>query len=67
MAVGAFVLAVIFPRLRGSSMVGAAPSSHEDTKRYYIFFQGISCAGLTRVHRVQYNGIPVGPGRRYPR
>jgi phospholipid/cholesterol/gamma-HCH transport system substrate-binding protein len=57
-AVGAFVLAVIFLAFVAVLWLGRTEFA-EDTKRYYIFFKG-SVAGLNKGSQVQYNGIPVG-------
>src|ERR1700726_2788017 len=57
-AVGAFVLAVIFLAFVAVLWLGRAEFAQE-TKRYYIYFRG-SVAGLNKGSHVQYNGIPVG-------
>jgi phospholipid/cholesterol/gamma-HCH transport system substrate-binding protein len=57
-AVGAFVLAVIFLGFVAVLWLGRAEFA-QDTKRYYIYFRG-SVAGLSKGSQVQYNGIPVG-------
>jgi phospholipid/cholesterol/gamma-HCH transport system substrate-binding protein len=57
-AVGAFVLAVIFLGFVAVLWLGRAEFAQE-TKRYYIYFRG-SVAGLNKGSQVQYNGIPVG-------
>jgi phospholipid/cholesterol/gamma-HCH transport system substrate-binding protein len=57
-AVGAFVLAVIFLAFVAVLWLGRTEFA-EETKRYYIFFRG-SVAGLNKGSQVQYNGIPVG-------
>src|SRR6201997_4115640 len=57
-AVGAFVLAVIFLAFVAVLWLGRSEFA-QDTKRYYIYFRG-SVAGLTKGSQVQYNGIPVG-------
>ena len=57
-AVGAFVLAVIFLAFVAVLWLGRAEFAQE-TKRYYIYFRG-SVAGLNKGSQVQYNGIPVG-------
>jgi phospholipid/cholesterol/gamma-HCH transport system substrate-binding protein len=57
-AVGAFVLAVIFLGFVAVLWLGRTEFA-EETKRYYIFFRG-SVAGLNKGAQVQYNGIPVG-------
>src|SRR5256885_3961793 len=57
-AVGAFVLAVIFLAFVAVLWLGRAEFA-QDTKRYYIYFRG-SVAGLNKGSQVQYNGIPVG-------
>ena len=57
-AVGAFVLAVIFLAFVAVLWLGRAEFAQE-AKRYYIFFHG-SVAGLNKGSQVQYNGIPVG-------
>jgi phospholipid/cholesterol/gamma-HCH transport system substrate-binding protein len=57
-AVGAFVLAVIFLAFVAVLWLGRAEFGQQ-AKRYYIFFRG-SVAGLNKGSQVQYNGIPVG-------
>lgn len=57
-AVGAFVIAVIFLAFVAVLWLGRAEFSQQ-AKRYYIFFRG-SVAGLNKGSQVQYNGIPVG-------
>jgi len=57
-AVGAFVLAVIFLAFVAVLWLGRAEFAQE-AKRYYIYFRG-SVAGLSKGSQVQYNGIPVG-------
>ena len=57
-AVGAFVLAVIFLAFVAILWISKTEFA-EETKRYYIFFHG-SVAGLNKGSQVQYNGIPVG-------
>jgi phospholipid/cholesterol/gamma-HCH transport system substrate-binding protein len=57
-AVGAFVLAVIFLAFVAVLWLGHAEFGQQ-AKRYYIFFRG-SVAGLNKGSQVQYNGIPVG-------
>jgi phospholipid/cholesterol/gamma-HCH transport system substrate-binding protein len=57
-AVGTFVLAVIFLAFVAVLWVGSTEYG-EQAKRYYIFFRG-SVAGLNKGSKVQYNGIPVG-------
>jgi phospholipid/cholesterol/gamma-HCH transport system substrate-binding protein len=57
-AVGAFVLAVIFLAFVAVLWLGRAEFGQQ-AKRYYIFFNG-SVAGLNKGSQVQYNGIPVG-------
>ena len=57
-AVGAFVLAVIFLAFVAVLWLGRAEFGQQ-AKRYYIFFGG-SVAGLNKGSQVQYNGIPVG-------
>src|ERR1700732_4625273 len=57
-AVGTFVLAVIFLAFVAILWLGRAEFG-EQAKRYYIFFRG-SVAGLNKGSQVQYNGIPVG-------
>jgi phospholipid/cholesterol/gamma-HCH transport system substrate-binding protein len=57
-AVGTFVLAVIFLAFVAVLWLGRAEYGAE-AKRYYIFFRG-SVAGLNKGSQVQYNGIPVG-------
>src|ERR1700752_5272350 len=57
-AVGAFVLAVIFLAFVAVLWLGRTEFA-QDTKRYYIYFKG-SVAGLNKGSQVQYNGIPVG-------
>ncbi|HTV45326.1 MAG TPA: MlaD family protein [Stellaceae bacterium] len=57
-AVGAFVLVVIFLAFGAVLWLGRVEfSKHFD--RYYIFFKG-SVEGLGKGSSVQYNGIPVG-------
>ncbi len=57
-AVGAFVLAVIFLAFVAVLWLGRVEFA-EAAKHYYIFFKG-SVAGLSKGSAVQYNGIPVG-------
>jgi phospholipid/cholesterol/gamma-HCH transport system substrate-binding protein len=57
-AVGAFVLAVIFLGLVAVLSLGRVEFA-QDLKRYYIFFKG-SVTGLSKGSVVQYNGITVG-------
>ena len=57
-AVGTFVLAVIFLAFTAILWLGRIQFG-EQAKRYYIYFQG-SVAGLDKGPHVQYNGIPVG-------
>ena len=57
-AVGTFVLAVIFLAFVAILWLGRAEFGQK-AKRYYIFFSG-SVAGLNKGSQVQYNGIPVG-------
>jgi len=57
-AVGAFVLAVIFLAFVAVLWLGRSEFA-QDTKRYYIYFRG-SVMGLNKGSQVQYNGIPVG-------
>src|SRR6201993_4783952 len=57
-AVGTFVLAVIFLAFVAVLWLGSTEYG-EQAKRYYIFFRG-SVAGLNKGSQVQYNGIPVG-------
>jgi phospholipid/cholesterol/gamma-HCH transport system substrate-binding protein len=57
-AVGTFVLAVIFLAFVAVLWLGRAEFG-QLAKRYYIFFRG-SVAGLNKGSQVQYNGIPVG-------
>src|SRR5215472_4537664 len=57
-AVGTFVLAVIFLAFVAVLWLGHTEFG-EQAKRYYIFFSG-SVAGLNKGSKVQYNGIPVG-------
>src|ERR1700758_606576 len=57
-AVGTFVLAVIFLAFVAVLWLGSTEFG-EKAKRYYIFFSG-SVAGLNKGSQVQYNGIPVG-------
>jgi len=57
-AVGTFVLAVIFLAFVAILWLGHAEFG-EQARRYYIFFRG-SVAGLNKGSQVQYNGIPVG-------
>ena len=57
-AVGTFVLAVIFLAFVAVLWLGHTEFG-EQARRYYIFFKG-SVAGLNKGSQVQYNGIPVG-------
>jgi len=57
-AVGTFVLAVIFLAFVAVLWLGRTEYG-EEAKRYYIFFKG-SVAGLNKGSQVQYSGIPVG-------
>jgi phospholipid/cholesterol/gamma-HCH transport system substrate-binding protein len=57
-AVGAFVLVVIFAAFAAILWLGRV-EFRQELKPYYIFFRG-SVAGLSRGSQVQYNGIPVG-------
>jgi len=57
-AVGTFVLAVIFLAFVAVLWLGRTEFG-EQARRYYIFFRG-SVAGLNKGSQVQYNGIPVG-------
>jgi phospholipid/cholesterol/gamma-HCH transport system substrate-binding protein len=57
-AVGTFVLAVIFLGFVAVLWLGRAEFGQQ-AKRYYIYFAG-SVAGLNKGSQVQYNGIPVG-------
>ena len=57
-AVGTFVLAVIFLAFVAIFWLGSTEFGQQ-AKRYYIFFRG-SVAGLNKGSQVQYNGIPVG-------
>jgi phospholipid/cholesterol/gamma-HCH transport system substrate-binding protein len=57
-AVGTFVLAVIFLTFVAVLWLGRVEFGQQ-AKRYYIFFTG-SVAGLNKGSPVQYNGIPVG-------
>lgn len=57
-AVGTFVLAVIFLAFVAILWLGRIEFGQQ-AKRYYIFFRG-SVAGLDKGPHVQYNGIPVG-------
>src|SRR6201997_2488594 len=57
-AVGTFVLAVIFLGFVAVLWLGRAEFGQQ-AKRYYIYFSG-SVAGLNKGSQVQYNGIPVG-------
>src|SRR5215469_9362563 len=57
-AVGTFVLVVIFLSFVAVLWLGSSEYS-EQAKRYYIFFKG-SVAGLNKGSQVQNNGIPVG-------
>ena len=57
-AVGTFVLAVIFLAFVAILWLGSTEFGQQ-AKRYYIFFRG-SVAGLNKGSQVQYNGIPVG-------
>src|ERR1700745_1907941 len=57
-AVGTFVLAVIFLAFVAILWLGSTEFGQQ-AKRYYIFFRG-SVAGLNKGSQVQYNGIPGG-------
>src|SRR5258708_11646443 len=57
-AVGTFVLVVIFLGFVAVLWLGRSEFSQQ-AKRYYIFFRG-SVSGLNKGSQVQYNGIPVG-------
>ena len=57
-AVGTFVLAVIFLAFVAVLWLGRTEFG-EQARRYYIIFGG-SVAGLNKGSQVQYNGIPVG-------
>ena len=57
-AVGTFVLAIIFLAFVAVLWLGRAEFGQR-AKQYYIFFRG-SVAGLNKGSQVQYNGIPVG-------
>jgi len=57
-AVGTFVLAVVFLAFVAVLWLGHAEFGQQ-ARRYYIFFRG-SVAGLNKGSQVQYNGIPVG-------
>jgi phospholipid/cholesterol/gamma-HCH transport system substrate-binding protein len=57
-AVGTFVLAVIFLAFVAVLWLGRAEFGQQ-AKRYYVYFRG-SVAGLNKGSQVQYNGIPVG-------
>jgi phospholipid/cholesterol/gamma-HCH transport system substrate-binding protein len=57
-AVGTFVLAIIFLGFVAVISLGRVEFAQE-LRRYYVFFTG-SVAGLSRGSVVQYNGIPVG-------
>jgi phospholipid/cholesterol/gamma-HCH transport system substrate-binding protein len=57
-AVGTFVLAVIFLGFVAVMSLGRVEFA-QDLKRYYIFFKG-SVTGLGKAALVQYNGITVG-------
>jgi phospholipid/cholesterol/gamma-HCH transport system substrate-binding protein len=57
-AVGAFVLIVIFSAFGAVLWLGRVEFGQQ-LERYYIFFRG-SVAGLNRGSAVQYNGLPVG-------
>jgi phospholipid/cholesterol/gamma-HCH transport system substrate-binding protein len=57
-AVGTFVLAVVFLAFVAVLWLGSTEFGQQ-AKRYYIFFRG-SVAGLNKGSQVQYNGIPVG-------
>src|SRR5713101_53211 len=58
-AVGTFVLAVIFLAFVAVLWLGRAEFGQQAKQRFYIFFRG-SVAGLNKGSQVQYNGIPVG-------
>ena len=57
-AVGGFVLAIIFLLFIALIWLGRVQLS-QDLRTYYIFFRG-SVSGLGKGSAVQYNGIPVG-------
>lgn len=57
-AVGSFVLAIIFLAFIAIVWVGRVQLS-EEARLYYVFFRG-SVSGLSKGSAVQYNGIPVG-------
>lgn len=57
-AVGSFVLAIIFLAFIAVLWLGRVQLSQE-ARAYYIFFRG-SVSGLSKGSAVQYNGIPVG-------
>ena len=57
-AVGSFVLAIIFLAFITVLWLGRVQLSQE-ARGYYIFFRG-SVSGLSKGSAVQYNGIPVG-------
>src|SRR5579863_2356325 len=57
-AVGSFVLAIIFLAFVAIVWVGRVQLS-EEARLYYVFFRG-SVSGLSKGSAVQYNGIPVG-------
>ncbi len=57
-AVGAFVLLVVFAAF-GSVLWLGRIEFRQELNPYYIFFKG-SVSGLSRGSVVQYNGIPVG-------
>jgi phospholipid/cholesterol/gamma-HCH transport system substrate-binding protein len=57
-AVGAFVVAIVFLAFGAVLWLGRVELS-QDFAKYYIFFRG-SVAGLSKGSTVQYNGIPVG-------
>jgi phospholipid/cholesterol/gamma-HCH transport system substrate-binding protein len=57
-AVGSFVLAIIFLAFIAVVWLGRVQLS-EQAREYYVFFRG-SVSGLSKGSAVQYNGIPVG-------
>jgi phospholipid/cholesterol/gamma-HCH transport system substrate-binding protein len=57
-AVGSFVLAIIFLAFVTVLWLGRVQLAQE-ARAYYIFFRG-SVSGLSKGSAVQYNGIPVG-------
>ena len=57
-AVGAFVVTIVFLAFGAVLWLGRVELS-QDFAKYYIFFRG-SVAGLSKGSTVQYKGIPVG-------